>query len=69
MVMIVGNVEDEGCLLNTGFMKRKLRNKLTTHWDMIVKMFGQKFFTLNIFPFVATMSFWTIAKSHHGVKG
>jgi hypothetical protein len=67
--MIVGNVEDEGYLPNMRFMKRKLRNKLTTHWDMIVKMFAQKFFILNIFPFVATMSFWIIAKSHHDVKG
>jgi len=69
MVMIVGNVEDEKCLPNTRFMKRKLRNRLTTRWDMVVKMFVQKFFTLNIFPFVATMSFWAIAKSCHGVKG
>jgi hypothetical protein len=69
MVMIVGNVEDERCLPNMGFMKRKLRNRSTIHWDMVIKMFAQKFFTLNIFPFVATMSFWTIAKFRHGVKG
>jgi hypothetical protein len=69
MFMIVGNVEDKRCLFNMGFMKRKLRNRLTTHLDMVVKMLTQKFFTLNIFPFVATMSFWIVAKSRHGVRG
>jgi hypothetical protein len=66
MVMIVGNVEDERCLSNMGFMKRKLKNRLTTHLDMVVNMFAQLFFTLNIFPFVTTVS---VAKSRHGVKG
>jgi hypothetical protein len=43
MVMIMGNVEDERCLSNMGFMKRKIRNRLITHLDMVVKMFVQKF--------------------------
>jgi len=37
--------------------------------DIIVKMFAQKFFTLNIFPFTTTMSSWTNTKSRHGVEG
>ncbi len=61
--MIMGNVEDERCLSNMGFMKNKLRNKLATHLDLVVRMFAHKFFTLNIFPFNATMS------SCHGAKG
>jgi hypothetical protein len=39
MAMIMGNVEDERCLSNLGFMKNKLRNKLTTHFDLVVRMF------------------------------
>jgi hypothetical protein len=31
MAMIMGNIEDERCLINLGFMKNKLRNKLTSH--------------------------------------
>jgi len=42
---------------------------MTTHLDLVVKMFDQKFFTLNIFPFAIAMSSWTNAKSHHGVEG
>jgi hypothetical protein len=66
---IMGSVEDERCFFNLRFMKSKLRNTLTTHLDLVVKMFAQKFFTLNTFPFVVAMSSWTIAKSHHGVDG
>jgi hypothetical protein len=56
MAIIMGNVENEWCLSNLGFMKSKLRNILTTHLDLVVKMFGQKFFKLNTFPFVVAMS-------------
>jgi hypothetical protein len=69
MAMIMGSVENDKCLSNMGFMKNKLRNRLTTHLDIIVRMFAQKFFTLNTSPFTVTMSFWTITKSCHGAKG
>ncbi len=69
MAMIMGIIEDERCYFNLGFMKSEVRNRLTTHLDMVVRMFVQKFFTLNTFPFVVTMSSWTIAKSRHGVEG
>jgi hypothetical protein len=36
--MAMGSVEDERCLSNLGFMKNKLRNKLTTHLDLVVIM-------------------------------
>jgi len=67
--MAMGSVEDERCLSYLGFMKNKLRNKLTTHLDLVVIMSTQKFFTLNIFPFVTTMNSWTIVKSQQGVEG
>jgi len=69
MAIYMGSVEDERCFSNQGFMKSKLRNRLTTHLDLVVKMFVQNSFTSNTFPFVVAMSSWTIAKSHHGVDG
>jgi hypothetical protein len=66
MAMIMGNIKNERCYFNLGFMINKLKNRLRTHLNLIVKMVVRKFFTLNIFPFVVTMSFWTIAKSYHG---
>jgi hypothetical protein len=56
MAMIMGNVEDERCLSNLRFMKNKLRNKLITPLGLVVRMVVQKLFTLNIFPFAATMN-------------
>jgi hypothetical protein len=40
MAMIMGSVGDERCFFNLGFMKSKLRNKLTTHLDLVVRMFA-----------------------------
>jgi len=68
MAMIMGNIENEKCYFNLGFMINKLKNRLRTHLNLVVKMVVHKFFTLNIFPFVVTMSFWTIAKSRHGTN-
>jgi len=69
MAIIMGSVENDKCLSNMGFMKSKLRNKLTTHLDIILRMFAQKFFTLKSFPFTAIMSSCIITKSCHGVEG
>jgi hypothetical protein len=52
MAMVMGNIEDERCFSNMGFMKNKLRNRLKTHLDLVVRMFAQKFFTFDNFPFV-----------------
>ncbi len=66
VAMIMGNIENERCYFNLRFMINKLKNRLKTHLNLVVKMVVHKFFTLNIFSFVVTMSFWTIAKSCHG---
>jgi hypothetical protein len=56
MAMIMGNTKDERCFKNLRSMKSKLRNMLVPHLDLVVKMFAQKFFTLNTFLFVGTMN-------------
>jgi hypothetical protein len=65
MAMVMGNVEDERCFSNMGFMKSKFKNRLTTHLNLVVRMFAQKFFTFNNFPFLITMNAWNATKSHH----
>jgi hypothetical protein len=55
IMMVLGNVEDECTFSNLVFMKLKLRNQLTTHLDLVVKMYGQTFYTLDTFPFYPTI--------------
>ncbi len=45
IVMVLGSVEDERTFSTLTFMKSKLRNHLTTHFDLVVKMYAQDFFT------------------------
>ncbi len=45
IVMVLGSVEDERTFSILTFMKSKLRNRLTTHLDLVVKMYAQDFFT------------------------
>jgi hypothetical protein len=65
MAMVMGNVEDERCISNMEFMKNKLKNRLTTHLNLVVRMFSQKFFTFDNFPFAIAMNAWKATKSHH----
>jgi len=50
IVVILGSVENEHSFSTITFMKSKLRNQLTINLDMVVKMYAQDFFTLQIFP-------------------
>ncbi len=51
MVMVLGNVEDKCYFSTLSFMKLKLRNQLTTHLDLVVKMFVYDHYILDAFPF------------------
>jgi hypothetical protein len=51
--MVLGNVEETRCFSNLFFMKSKLRNRLITHLDLMVQMYAQSFYTMEIFPFIA----------------
>ncbi len=63
IVMVFGNVEDEKTLSTLIFMKSKLRNWLTTHLDLVVRMYTQDFFTLQSFPFYMAIIEWNEEKS------
>jgi hypothetical protein len=39
--MVMGSMEDEQCFPIISFMKFKLKNKLTNHFDLVVNMFAQ----------------------------
>jgi len=58
MVMVLNSMEDERCFSNLSFMKSKLRSRLTTHLDLVVKMYAQSFYTMEIFPFIVTIRSW-----------
>jgi hypothetical protein len=51
MVMVLGSMENECCFSTLSFMKSKLWNWLTTHFDLVVNMFAQNHYTLDTFPF------------------
>jgi hypothetical protein len=48
--MVLGSVEDEHAFSTFTFMKSKLKNWLTIHFDVVVRMYEHDFFTLKIFP-------------------
>jgi hypothetical protein len=43
MCQVLGFVEDEHCFSTLFFIKGKFRNRLTTHFDMCVKMCSQDY--------------------------
>jgi len=54
VVQVSGYVEDECCFNSLNIMKKKLRKRLTMHLDVIIWMFAQKSYTLEIFPYDCT---------------
>ncbi len=62
MVMVLGSVEDEKCFSTLSFIKNKLRNRLVKHLDLILHMYAQIFYFLEIFSFSTIMKSWTQKK-------
>ncbi len=48
------------------FMKFKLHNHLTTHLNLVIWMYTQKFYKLKTFPFYTTIKEWGKKKLHYG---
>jgi hypothetical protein len=59
-------MEDENTFSIVNFMKFKLCNHLTTHLDLVVWMYAQKFYRLEIFPFYTTIKEWGKEKLQYG---
>lgn len=67
MAMIMGSVEDEKCLSNLGFMKRKIRNRLTTHLECLFISFlhwSHPFCCKNVFGLLQNLA---IIRRKYGV--
>jgi hypothetical protein len=62
IVMVLGSVEDERTFFTFIFMKSKLKNQLTNHFDLVMKMYTQDFFTLQSFPFYMATIEWNEKK-------
>lgn len=58
VIQVIGVLKNECCLSRFTFKKIKLRNKLTTHLELIIHMFNHKFFTLQDFPFGTIIPNW-----------
>ncbi len=51
IIMVLNNMEDEWCFSIVSFMTFMLKNKLTNHFDLVVKMFAQDQYSIDAFPF------------------
>ena len=59
--LLLGSVEDERCFSNLKFLKSCHRNRLGKHLSLVVRMFGQKFFSLENFPYREAINSWKAA--------
>ncbi len=67
VVQVFGYVEDEWCFSSLNIMKSKLRKRLMMHLDVIIWMFTQKSYTLEIFPYDYTIEEWKATCSQYAI--
>lgn len=60
-VLVLGSVEDERCFSSLKFLKSCQRNRLGKHLPLVVRMFGQQYFTLENFPYNDAIESWKAA--------
>jgi hypothetical protein len=58
IIMVLGSVEDEKTFFTLIFMKSKLRNWLTTHLKLVVKMYAQSFYLHSIISHSTLLYHW-----------
>ena len=61
-VSIFGSVDDERCFSFLKFLKSCQRNRLGKHLPLVLRMFGQKYFFLENFPYKGAIDSWKDAK-------
>jgi hypothetical protein len=67
-LVVLGSVEDERTFFTVIFMKSKLRNRLTTNLDLVVRMYVHDFFTLQTFSFQIAITDWNKPKGQYGLE-
>jgi hypothetical protein len=65
-IQVIGLVEDEHIFNNLSFLKSKLRNKLTTHLDLVIHMFSQHSYALENFPYDVAIKEWKEMSTRDG---
>jgi hypothetical protein len=63
VVQVIGSIENECCFSTPIFMKTKLRNILTMHLELVIRMFS-----LKTFPFGVAIQSWKDSKMWYGAK-
>jgi hypothetical protein len=58
MVQVLGSIKDKIYFSDLNFIKSKLHNWLTTHLNLVVKMFAQNFYILIFFPWPQAIVSW-----------
>jgi len=66
MVHVFGSIEDEQCFNFVAFLKNKVWNRLNNHFQLVVSMYAQKFFTLHNFLYEDTYVMWCNVQSTNG---
>ena len=56
--MVLGSVEDKRCFSTLKFLKSCQRNRLGKHLPLVVRMFGQQYFSLDSFPYKEAIESW-----------
>ena len=69
MVMVGGSVEDERLFSTMDFVKNKLRNRLSDHLEVSVRMKAQHVFDIETFPYGEACEEWTAARTVRGRYG
>jgi len=66
--MVLGSVEDERCFSTLKFLKSCQCNRLGKHLPLVVHMFGQKYYTLDNFPYKDAINSWknVVKVGRHG---
>jgi hypothetical protein len=66
IVSVIGSVEDERTFSNLTFIKSKLRNKLTSNLETVMRLYGQKIFSIEDFPYQDVIDNW-LEKERRGL--
>jgi hypothetical protein len=57
-IQVIGSMEDE-CTFNIlSFMKSKLKNRFTSHLDLVIRTFSQHLYTFEKFPYDLAIEKW-----------
>ncbi len=57
-MMVLESVDDKWCFSTLSFVKSKLKNWLTTHFDLVVRIFALHHYSMDTFTFRDAIKDW-----------